>query len=185
MHTQLLKSFLIVIALTGFLLSACTAAQTTLATPTIDSANIQTTSYPVNNFPNPYPDGNVSLLVATPGPIPAPGKDTGVVIGRFLGDHKPVSNAILYLAEVKKGENDKEMMAAYSEIDSPKAYTDADGNFVFANILPGKYGLVLNMVAAEYLLHEPKDDSKDLLFVVEIGKTTDLGELDFTGLPIQ
>lgn len=185
MNTQQKKPFLFLFFLIVFLLSACSSAPTPLATPTSITNGVEPAPYPINHYPNPYPDGNVITLVATAGPIPTPGQDTGVVTGRFLGDNKPVANAILYLAEVKKGENNKEMMAAYSEIDSPKAYTDANGNFVFANIPPGKYGMVLNVVAAEYLLQEPKNSSKDLLFIVEAGKTLNLGDLAYTDLPIE
>lgn len=132
----------------------------------------------------PYPATNERELVATAGPIPSPDTNTGVVVGKLINNGKPLPDAILYLAEVKKAENGKELMAAINLVESPRAYTDTDGNFVFPKIPPGKYGLVLSTVIAEYLLPDPNQLEKELLFIVEAGKTAKLGDLAYTDLPV-
>jgi hypothetical protein len=184
------RNFSPLLIILSILLSACgtTNAQTPAVSGITQSTtsaypSASTTAHPGINPAYLAPGQDTEELNATPGPIPTPDIDTGVVIGRFLNNGKPIPNAILYLAEVKKADNGKEMFAAISLIYSPRAFTDRDGNFVFANVKPAKYGFVLDTVVTEFLLRDPKNKEADLLFIVEAGKQLDLGNLDFLELP--
>jgi hypothetical protein len=109
-------------------------------------------------------------------------EDTGFVTGtlEFLeaNDSKPVSNISLFLAEVLKDESGIPRVVSVNRADSPRAATDIKGQFVFSNIPPGEYGIVLDIVVKAYLLPEPGSDS-DLLIQVEPGEIIDLGLLQY------
>ncbi len=154
-----IQFWLIVCLFTGAV-SACTSAAEQSAPSEYPSPAETGEEYPppVNAYPEmidvptivPYPSDSSAPLVATPGSIPTPGNETGVITGKFLGDDKPVVDVILYLAEVKKDEEGREMLAAYSIFNSPTAYTDRNGRFVYSNVLPGKYGLVWDTVVSSF-----------------------------------
>ena len=135
---------------------------------------------------NPYPssgDTATPVILATSGPPPSPGPATGVVTGRVFADDKPVTNGILWLAEVVKDGKGVERIAGYSRDSSPRALIDSEGRFYFSNVSPGKYGLVLDLVVATYLLHVPGTE-KQLLFEVKAGEEVDLEDLDYDSLPV-
>ncbi len=56
-----------------------------------------------------------------------------------------------------------ERFVSYDAQLAPVSYTDSNGRFVFEEIKPGRYGLVLDLVVNQYLLHEA-DSSYTLLF---------------------
>jgi hypothetical protein len=49
---------------------------------------------------------------------------------------------------------------------------------VLADVIPDRYGLILDTVISSVLLNEP-DDNEPFLITAEAGKTLDLGDLDF------
>ena len=175
------------------LVSACYAAQPTASPQAPDNSTsvvepTKDSGYPGPGLPlyDPYPgvdNGETApKLFATSGPAPAPSADAGVVIGKLLGNGQPATNTMLFLAEVQKDDAGTERVAAYDRATSPSAYVDAEGNFYFANIAPGRYGIVLDIVSASYLLNEPSSGA-ELLLTVTAGETIDLGILDYTDLP--
>jgi hypothetical protein len=108
--------------------------------------------------------------------------ETGFVTGtlEFIteNDSKPVTNISLFLAEVLKDENGIPRVVSVNRADSPRAATDVKGQFVFSDIPPGEYGIVLDIVVKAYLLPEPGSDS-DLVVKVEPGEIVDLGLLQY------
>ncbi|MBE0410912.1 MAG: hypothetical protein IBX69_14425 [Anaerolineales bacterium] len=149
------------------------------------------TGYPAPEFPTippPYPVGDPSpeptleiidleavLDNLTPG--------LGAVTGVLLDNKQPRPNAIIYLADVIPDDEGIERVASYDRSSSPRSNTDSLGRFVFANIPPGRYGLILDTVISAYLLHFPNEDLP-LLFTVEADDLEDIGELDYDNLPM-
>jgi len=110
------------------------------------------------------------------------GRVIGVLQVGTTGAARPVNNAILYLSGIIKDSAGKESFATMDRVHSPKALTDDLGHFVFSNVPPGKYGLVLDKVTNSYLLLKP--GSQDALFIqVSAGGQADFGILIYDSLP--
>jgi hypothetical protein len=139
--------------------------------PTVDSG------YPEPN------SGQSEEFYATPGPIPQPSSATGVIVGAIQVSNKPIPNLAIYLAEVLVDGEGQERVASYDRANSPRAFTDEQGQFVFSNIEPGKYGLVLDTVLSSYLLHLPQEEIA-LVIMVDAGQQTDVELLNYDTLPI-
>jgi hypothetical protein len=107
----------------------------------------------------------------------------GAVSGTLLINRQPRPAASLYLADVIQDDRGAEMVASYDPANSPRAFTDSSGNFLYVNIPPGRYGLVLDSVIASYLLHYP-DRDEPILITITAGEVTDIGDLDYDDLPL-
>lgn len=141
-----------------------------------------TTPQPGNTL---QPEINV-IITDTPNLItiiPTPASDKSTVTGVLLLDpgQKPVTSVLLALGGVVEKEGTP--MLASLETTSPRALTDINGRFVFTNITPGKYTLILDRIIDSYLLNHPEDNS-DLLIMPQAGQVLDLGKLVYTSLPI-
>lgn len=112
---------------------------------------------------------------------------SGTITGRLLilnSEKKtPINDEILYLAEVIFDNEGKSSFASFDRINSPRTTTDSEGKFIFENIKPGKYGLVLDVITASYLLLKP-GTTEPIIIEVTGGDIIDLGELTFEELPI-
>jgi hypothetical protein len=159
--------------------------------PVIDDPMETEPGYPAPLIPtiqSPYPEPDSSPEIVTdiidldtimdnltPG--------NGAVTGILLDNNRPRPNAIIYLADVITDEQGREMVASYDRSSSPRSDTDAVGRFVFTNVPPGRYGLILDTVISAYLLHFPNEDIP-LLFTVVADELEDIGELDYDDLPL-
>lgn len=123
----------------------------------------------------------VSLPPITPTVTLAPGM--GRVSGILQVGSQPAKNALLYLAETVKDSAGIDSFAAMDRIRSPKAVTDDQGRFVFSNVPPGNYGLILDVITNSYLLMKP-GSQEALLIGMTADKQTDLGTLVYDSLPI-
>lgn len=132
---------------------------------------------------DPYPGG--APAVDTPVPVPTPTTDStlGAVRGRLLEANKPAAGVSFFLAEIKKDAKGAELVAAFSANDSPRVETNANGEFVFVNVPGGRYALILYTGMNAFLLNVP-DKEDPILFTVENGETTDLGDLAYDDLPL-
>jgi hypothetical protein len=148
----------------------------------INAPQFNNSGYPYPNSAYPHPLEE-PVLMATSGPIPAPEENSGIVTGFLLIQGKPVVDVSVYLADLLKDDQGNDSIASYDRANSPRAFTDIEGKFVFANIEPKKYGLILDVVLNSYLLSHPKG-SGPIFITVEAGKIVDLGKLDYTELPL-
>ncbi len=175
-----------------FFISGCSALRPTMSTESSTSGaypypGAEATS-PQIQSQNAYPYPGISetpglQVYATAGPLPTPVTGKGVITGRLLVKGKPAVNVILYLADITKDEKGVDRLAGFSRTNSPNAQVNLEGNFVFANITPGKYALILDTVQNAYLLHKPGEEV-EWLFTVEAGQVLDLGTLDYDSLPL-
>jgi len=113
-------------------------------------------------------------------PTPQPGK--GHVVGtlfrrRQSGAIEPLSSRKLYLGKVlttRSGESSG--IAGVDEKQAPFAITDSKGGFVFENLEPGQYALVIKHPLYLILAHDILQD-EDIVVDVKAGTTTDVGVL--------
>jgi len=135
--------------------------------------------YPPADSSPEAPDDIVDLDAILEGLNPGLGAVTGIL----LDNNRPRPDAIIYLANVVTDEQGREMVASYDRSSSPRFDTDSLGRFVFSNVPPGRYGLILDTVVSAYLLHQPNEDIP-LLFTINADELEDIGELDYDDLPL-
>jgi hypothetical protein len=176
-------SLFIKLLIFSLLLAACSNLQPTQASldPTPTAEEVYPAPGQFINPTSPYPAQGENAgpqIYATSGPVPAPADDRAVLTGRLLVEGKPVFNVYIALAEVVLDEEGQERVVSYDQFNAPKGLTDAEGRFVLADVIPDRYGLILDTVISSVLLNEP-DDNEPFLITAEAGKTLDLGDLDF------
>jgi len=96
---------------------------------------------------------------------------------------QPVKNVILYLAETIKDSAGVDSVAAVDRVRSPRTVSNDRGHFLFSNVPPGTYGLVIDFITTSYLLWYPNAE-KPLLIQVSAGEETALGTLLYDTLPL-
>lgn len=116
------------------------------------------------------------------GPLPT-SSSGGTVTGSLLigKDLKPVNNYPIYLGQVLNLSSGEPGLVSIDRAKSPRAFLDGTGKFVFINVPPGKYSLILDIVEKTFILREPATGN-DILIDVEEGKTIDLGILKYPDL---
>jgi hypothetical protein len=184
-------SILVAIILLLSLLSACASTpeppEATVIVATQQQSEETPESYPVpqqppaNNPAYPVPEQEAVPTVVQPEITPDPSMAT--VEGVLLYNSKPIPGAILYLSEVVRSEDGEAGVVAFERSAPTKTFTTTEGEFVFYNIPPGEYGLVIDVIAASYLLSYP-DGSEEILVTISSNESIDLGTLDFDDLPI-
>lgn len=123
--------------------------------------------------------------IVTPLQTPTQDQSKGSLKGRLLLNDQPVNDVILSLAEVIRDSSGREMVVSYDPSSSPTTNTDSQGYFIFINISPNKYGLILDTIIKSYLIHYPDEEDKQILVIIEKGKEVDLGTLNYDTLPVQ
>jgi hypothetical protein len=109
------------------------------------------------------------------------------IAGRLLllqdGESIPVTQAIIYLAEILPDDQGELRLAAMDRVNSPRSVTDEKGSFLFEDVPPGNYGLVLDMIRQSYLLGDP-ESGEALIITLEEGEAVDMGDLVYDDLPV-
>lgn len=132
----------------------------------------------------PWPGSPEQPLAAVSLQIPEPEADSAVIVGILLEKGEPIFNATIYLAEVLQDSDTGEFqVASYSRERSPRAAVDQNGQFLFTDVKPGKYSLILDNFSNYFSLNEPAAADQPLIFSAEAGQTIDLGKLDYEDLP--
>jgi hypothetical protein len=96
------------------------------------------------------------------------------------GGSEPMVEGQVLLAEVLRSEDGAPLMAAAGDETSPSATTDENGHFVFTDVVPNTYGLVIATPFGSFLLKD--ETGGDLLFDVQAGEVFGTGEVH-TDLP--
>ncbi len=142
--------------------------------------------YPSSEYvPYPAPAGNPTATVAsapppTPAPIPTPSSSAGVVHGRLYNaqtDEPIVEGVIIYLSPVQATDNPDMSAVALDPLRDRSTVPDAEGGFFFADVPPGRYGVVVQAPTSQYLTRFGSDTEKDVVITVEAGQTVNLEKI--------
>ncbi len=119
---------------------------------------------------------NSGAIIQPVTPAPGTGNVTGQLLSAGSGG-KPYTGGILYLGHVLRADRpDAPPMVSFGSDVSIKAAMrdESSGTFLFTNVSPGEYALVIDQVATSFVVNEVSK-SAPLLIVVEAGKTRMLG----------
>lgn len=193
------RTFFLGIVILSF--TACDSnnpAPTEVATPISaeqPSSTIESNGYPVEGYPiqeeiSAYPGMDVNipgLAIEAPNPgveLPATQPEYGVVGGVLVEEipgqgFRPLQPLKLSLAKVVYTSEGEPAYIGASDT-SPKAEIFATGIFVFRDIPPGDYGIMIDVGYKEFPVTTP--DGQVFMITVEAGKAIDLGQV-ITVLP--
>ena len=108
---------------------------------------------------------------------------TGVLLLKTEDGFQPVADVKLAIGETLSDDEGTERVVAYDPSTAPVTYTDASGRFVFEDLESGRYGLILDIVMSSFLLYQ--EGTLDvILFEITDGEMTDLGNLEYSELPL-
>jgi hypothetical protein len=96
------------------------------------------------------------------------------------GKRNPYGQATLFLGQVLTDKAGKPFAVAMDEAVATKATTTSSGQFIFTNVAPAEYGLILRTPVGNFKLN--KMDGSELLIRAEAGQVVDLGDL-LTDIP--
>lgn len=125
-----------------------------------------------------------AITTLQPAIVQTPASDqVGTVTGRLTrlqskAPPEPLAGAPLYLGTILKNPDGQDRMVELSRDTAPKTNTDAEGRFVFTDVKPGRYGLMLDAPFGTLLLNHPQNGG-DLVLDVAGGKVLDIGDLEY------
>ena len=171
----------------AFFLMVAVVSCTSSATPQMNVEKQPTPGYPAT-------DQQPESTIAYPGPvseekdpkslypqsvdIPKPKADLGVITGKVIesGTKEVYLAPTLILGELTFADNpDAPPLVGFSEKTDPIGIQDQSGKFVFEDIKPGKYSIVVWTPMSQTLISDA--DGNTLFVTVEAGKVTDLGNV--------
>lgn len=109
--------------------------------------------------------------------LPTPSPEAGVVTGQLLTPGpggEPYIGALFLAHTIETEQAGYPPIVAFSDSTDPRALQDKTGRFLFAEVPPGTYALVIWSPVASTVVVDPETDDY-LLFEVEAGKVKDLG----------
>jgi hypothetical protein len=170
---RVLHSSALILALTiaSLLGVACQSDQAGQTTPSAPAATA-----------GPAAAGGATAAATGPREIPTPSPDKAVIHGVVLDidSKKPLSDEIngvdLFLAQVIHSP-DGLSMSSLDKTTAPRADPGKDGVFVFADVAPGEYAVVVRSPFSEVVGRSSADLNKDVVVTVSAGQTLDLGQV--------
>lgn len=184
--------------LLGIAMSACTSSPPpeTEPTPTDTPSDTQTypnpgsAASPAQQPTSPYPGGEAPPTStpavppdATPPPIPTAGTETGVVHGILLSaaTQEPLTpanaTAVMYLSPLVTGTNEDFPIAVLDKEISPTTLPGMEGIFVFLDVPPGEYLIVVETPLNQVAARSVDDVEYDLVVNVVAGEVIDVGRI--------
>lgn len=117
------------------------------------------------------------------------GAISGQIIAKTVeGAYVPLAGYTIGLGTlVPREDGEGDMAAAYDPSNSPTTTTNEFGQFVFNDIEPGRYGLILDAVVNQALLSYPlgsEEGNGSILMELEADQHVDLGTLRYDSLPL-
>src|SRR5205809_453576 len=115
--------------------------------------------------------------------IPTPQGGTGNIKGILLTagtDHQPYKGGDLYLGRViHGGQSDSPPFVAFSPNENIKTYSrnEETGEFVFVNVPPGEYALVLDLIVMSSAIEDPATHNF-IIIRAAADQTTDAGVIN-------
>lgn len=137
---------------------------------------------------NPYPGPAASPVPTTasapapptPAPLPTPSGSTGVVHGKLYNiqtDEPLTEGVLIYLSPVQKTDNPDMSAVALDPLRDRSTVPDAEGGFFFADVPPGRYGIVVQAPTSQYLTRFGNNLDKDVVITVEAGQTVNVEKI--------
>lgn len=143
----------------------------------------ETSAYPGNIVPT--EEGMVSEPPNPNVEMPVPSEGTGSIGGVLIrqvteNGFLPLTPKALYLGEVLNNSEGEMALISFDEENSPQAQLLATGVFIFNNIPPGVYGLVIDVGFAQFPLTD--EGGTQILITIEANQAIELGQI-FVTLP--
>ncbi|MEM7534566.1 MAG: hypothetical protein AAF639_20465 [Chloroflexota bacterium] len=111
----------------------------------------------------------------------------GAVTGQLIfvdeNGERPVAGVMLALSDMLKDDKGNPLIASYKRELAPRIITDEYGRFVFNQVEPETYGLILDSVTKATLL-DYTEQIYSIVFDVEANGLVDFGELRYDDLPV-
>jgi hypothetical protein len=114
--------------------------------------------------------------------IPEPAGDRGAVTGQLLTPGpggNPYIGALYLASTIQSDQEGFPPIVAFSDQTDPVAVQDQTGRFLFSDVPPGTYALVIWNPVASTVIEEPGTNDY-MVFEVKAGEVTDLGVI---GIP--
>jgi hypothetical protein len=131
---------------------------------------------PTPAFISPLP--SPTAIYASPTIVLTPNLTQGTITGRLINSVSgaPIDNQIIYLGDLLPMEPGPAYLIIMKQRESPNTVTDKEGWFIFPNLAPGTYALILWTPGISKVIIDA-ETNKELLATVEAGKITNLGEI--------
>ncbi len=178
--THIIPKYLTLISIMSLLaLNACQAETPPTAYPPAQHTQPPNTGEIAGSYPAPEPTTYVIEV------IPTPQGETSTVTGYILQNKAsptPPHVVLLALAKVIIGPDGAPMVARFDRDEAPHTLTDTNGRFVFTDIPPGQYALILDRISDAFMLMHP-DTGEDFIITATAGEIVDLGKIVYNTLP--
>ncbi len=194
------RLFIFLLVLGMVLLVSCTVDEIEPTSTSSSSANLivdnslsENNGYPVEGatviegYPSSVNDNHTTDLVMEMVIPSLPEDGFSTLTGQLMlldidGDSKPIHGIILYLGEIITLSNGSPGMAAVDKQTAPSTISSGVGQFLFEDVEPGEYVLIVDQIAQTFILNNP--GGGDMIIDVQPNQITDIGELRYSEFPI-